>query len=103
LRKTGSALESGIQHPRIRAETSDLIHNDSSSFASSMPKTAVNFQLMKKGLYLNTNAKKKELMMFAQKQKSFMKAYNFSLRDYSDQDDTMKHTQASPGHNVNVN
>jgi hypothetical protein len=32
-----------------------------------------------------------------------MKAYNFSLRDYSDQDDTMKHTQASPGHNANVN
>jgi hypothetical protein len=57
-----------MQNPRIRAETSDLIHNvDTHSFASSMPKTAVNFQLMKKGLYLNTNAKKKELMMFAQK------------------------------------
>ena len=68
---------------------------DSNSACSSFPKTAINFHKMKKGLYLNSSAKRKDYVNFINKQKPFMHAY-FSLRDYSDHEDMNKITSSSP-------
>ena len=68
---------------------------DRNSACSSFPKTAVNFHKMKKGLYLNSSAKRKDYVNFINKQKPFMHAY-FSLRDYSDNEDMNKITSSSP-------
>ena len=50
---------------------------------------------MKKGLYINSSAKRKDYVNFINKQKPFMQAY-FSLRDYSDNEDMNKITSSSP-------
>ena len=55
------------------------IRTISKSHNKSLPKTAVNFHKMKKGLYLNSN--RKDLQEFCQKQQKLLSAYNVHYED----------------------
>ena len=56
---------------------------DSNSVCSTFPKNAVNFHMMKKGLYYNSNIRKRDYINFVKNQQPFMKAY-FSAKENSE-------------------
>lgn len=68
MRKVESVIDVGARMSKvIKPDKNELVFIENSSFASHLPKTAINFHKMKKGLYLNTNSKKKDYINFLTK------------------------------------